>query len=445
MLFLHFVYLLALTITLVLSILVIILVWLFHMGGMSYGYYTFHRKPSPNNIKELPGISIIKPLTCTDANLYENLKTFFNLKYPRYEVLFCIQEHNSELIDIIERLRAQYPHVESQLFVSSKKFPSDDETSKVETNEIKNPKIFNMLSAYDKAQYPLFLISDSGLLMHEDTLYDMALCMRDDVGLVHQMPFTCDRKGFAGSVEKVYFGTQHARMYMTINLIGINCVTGMSCLMRKEIIDRVGGLKAFGNYIAEDFYFAAEVTKQGWKIRVAPIPALQNSGDYSISIWLERMIRWFKLRMRLSPLAYIEPLQECFTSAALAGVVTNYLFEWNALVVAACHILLWFLFDYFMLRITQGGPLPFSKFEFAIAWLVRELSAYYIYFKAFTGSSTIRWRGKEYRLGSGTRAVEIFSPPTSSVPTIVVETSSISSSSSSNSILAGTHLLSPSL
>ena len=60
-----------------------------------------------------------------------------------------------------------------------------------------------MLEAYDKAQYPLFLISDSGLLMHEDALYDMASCMTDDVGLVHQMPFTCDRKGFAGSVEKV--------------------------------------------------------------------------------------------------------------------------------------------------------------------------------------------------------------------------------------------------
>lgn len=152
---------------------------------------------------------------------------------------------------------------------------------------------------------------------------------------------------------KVYFGTQHARMYMTINLIGINCVTGMSCLIRKECLDRVGGLRAFGHYIAEDYYIAYEVAKQGWKLRVAPTPAQQNSGEYSVSTWTDRMIRWCKLRMRLSPLAYLEPLQECFSSAVLAGVVTNYLFEWNALVVAACHILLWFILDYLMLRITQ--------------------------------------------------------------------------------------------
>ncbi|CAF0787196.1 unnamed protein product [Adineta steineri] len=515
MFFLHIVYTIALAITLVLAILVITLVWLFHISGMSYSLYKFHRKPSHSNLKELPGVSIIKPLTGIDANLYENLKTFFNLKYPRYEVLFCVQEHDNELIDLLERLREQYPHVESQLFVvkgnflieseldvseqetdiaeeqgndltplvtriktkqiqrkrislwkrilccGSHKLLSGDKSSKNGTMDIKNPKIFNMLPAYEKAQYPYILISDSGLMMHENTLYDMVISMTDNVGLVHQMPFTCDRKGFAASVEKVYFGTQHARMYMTINLIGINCVTGMSCLIRKECIDRVGGLRAFGHYIAEDYYIAYEVAKQGWKLRVASTPAQQNSGEYSVSSWTERMIRWCKLRMRLSPLAYLEPLQECFSSAVLAGIVTNYLFEWNALVVAACHILIWFILDYLMLRITQGGPLPFSKFEFAIAWLVREFSSFYIYFKAFTGPSTVNWRGKEYRLGSGTRAEELSTIPlpppapslvessSSSVSSSVSSSSSssTSSSSSSNSSLsvAGPYLLSSSL
>ncbi|CAM4871515.1 unnamed protein product [Rotaria socialis] len=502
MFFLHIVYTIALAISLVLAILIIILVWLFHISGMGYGLYKFHRKPSHSNLKEMPGVSIIKPLTGIDANLYENLKTFFNLQYPRYEILFCVQEHDNELIDIIERLREQYPRVDSQLFVGtqstavkqerevdeeqeyydmplvanprdeklrrkqfslwkrifccgSQKFLSGDKLSKNGTMDIKNPKIYNMLPAYEKAQYPFILISDSGLMMHENTLYDMVACMTDNVGLVHQMPFTCDRKGFAGSVEKVYFGTQHARMYMTINLIGINCVTGMSCLIRKECIDRVGGLRAFGHYIAEDYYIADEVAKQGWKLRVASTPAQQNSGEYSVSTWIDRMIRWCKLRMRLSPLAYLEPLQECFSSAILAGIVTNYLFEWNALVVAACHILIWFILDYLMLRITQGGPLPFSKFEFAIAWLVREFSSFYIYFKAFTGSSTVKWRGKEYRLGSGTRAEDLsplpLPPP---APSLLVESpsssssssSSLSSSSLSNSTLpvTGSHLSSSS-
>jgi len=39
----------------------------------------------------------------------------------------------------------------------------------------------------------------------EDTLLDMVSCMTEDVGLVHQMPFTCDRDGFAATLEKVEF------------------------------------------------------------------------------------------------------------------------------------------------------------------------------------------------------------------------------------------------
>ena len=38
----------------------------------------------------------------------------------------------------------------------------------------------------------------------EDTLVDMVSCMTRNVGLVHQMPFSCDRNGIpAASLEKV--------------------------------------------------------------------------------------------------------------------------------------------------------------------------------------------------------------------------------------------------
>lgn len=39
--------------------------------------------------------------------------------------------------------------------------------------------------------------------MKEDTLLDMVMHMTEGVGLVHQMPFTCDRDGFAATFEKV--------------------------------------------------------------------------------------------------------------------------------------------------------------------------------------------------------------------------------------------------
>lgn len=76
-----------------------------------------------------------------------------------------------------------------------------------------------MLPAYRAASYDLILVSDSGikskilrtvrsnynllLSVKEDTLTDMVTAMKDDIGLVHQMPYTCDGAGLPSTLEKV--------------------------------------------------------------------------------------------------------------------------------------------------------------------------------------------------------------------------------------------------
>lgn len=58
---------------------------------------------------------------------------------------------------------------------------------------------------------------------------------------------------------QVYFGTSHPRSYISANVTGIKCVTGMSCLMRKDVLDQAGGLVAFAQYIAEDYFMAKAI------------------------------------------------------------------------------------------------------------------------------------------------------------------------------------------
>ena len=53
---------------------------------------------------------------------------------------------------------------------------------------------------------------------------------------------------------QVYFGTQHAKMYLDSDLLGINCVTGMSCLFRKDVLEDAGGFSYLGKFLAEDYY-----------------------------------------------------------------------------------------------------------------------------------------------------------------------------------------------
>ena len=60
-------------------------------------------------------------------------------------------------------------------------------------------------------------------------------------------------------VCQVYFGTQHARVYLLAAWAGDNCANGMSWLVRKRALEQEGGLQAFTEYLAEDFFMSKAI------------------------------------------------------------------------------------------------------------------------------------------------------------------------------------------
>lgn len=368
--------------------------WLIHIIGIIYGYRKLHRRRAVPLDDELgvTGVSILKPLVGSpmDPNLMMNLETFFTMNYPKYELLFCVQDESDPSIMIVHQLQKKHPHVDCQLFTGGA-------TVGV------NPKINNMQPGYGAAKHELLLISDSSLLMKEDTLSDMVQHMTPDVGIVHQMPFTCDRKGWPAVLEKVFFGTGHARMYLFLGFLdamglAVHCCTGMSCLMRKKILDQAGGLSEFGKYLAEDYFFAKYIQDAGWGIRISSQPAWQNSGISKVKNFLSRIERWCKLRMAMVPHTIIlEPLSECMMLGLVASWAAVTLFQADYLSFFLTHTLVWFCSDWLMLIIVNNGPPPFSKFEFVISWLFRETSALFIFLHA-NWDPVISWRNNAYKL-----------------------------------------------
>lgn len=371
--------------------------WVVHVLALFAGRWKLHRRTAQISTlceTPLPGVSVIKPLMGVDPNLMNNLETFFNMDYPVYELLFCVEDESDPVIMIIQKLMDKYPQVDSRLFVGGCAVGV-------------NPKINNMHPAYVAARHELILISDSGIRMKEDTLLDMVEHMTESVALVHQMPFTSDREGFAAAFEKIFFGTVQSRMYLAADFLSINCHTGMSALIKKTSLDEVGGLRAFGVYLAEDFFYAKSLIDRGWKITVSSQPALQNSGHCELRSFKARLRRWAKLRVAMLPTTIVfEPLSECLVLGALAGWAATLLFEWDLLVFFLVHILLWFLLDWTMLCVVQNGPLPFNKLEFICGWLLSETVRPYLFLQALL-DPLIQWRSRVYRLKWGGLAEEV--------------------------------------
>lgn len=370
---------------------------LIDLNSIYTSYYFYINLP-------LPGVSIIKPLVGVDKNLFYNLETFFHLDYPTYEILFCVQDPQDAATLVVEQLFKKYPNADARLFVGGARVGV-------------NPKINNMQPAYENMKYELVLISDSGIQMQPDTLIDMVSHMNDDVALVHQMPFVnCNgRDSFQSIVERVYFGTVHARAYLTADLLNINCPTGMSALMRKCLLDEVGGIKAFSQYLAEDFFFAKSFTERGWKICISSQPALQNSANSSetLSTLNSRIQRWIKLRFAMVPQwTLLEPFSECMLLGLLGATAISFIWAINPVAVFILHVLMWFLLDYKLLCTIQNGPLTCSKTEFLAAWLIRECTALLVFVKALADPK-VTWRSREFKLKWGGYTEEV--SPTSAL------------------------------
>uniref|UniRef100_A0A915PJP0 Glucuronosyltransferase n=1 Tax=Setaria digitata TaxID=48799 RepID=A0A915PJP0_9BILA len=317
--------------------------------------YRLHRPVTMSS--DTVGVSIIKPLVGTDENLFFNLESGGNVGL--------------------------------------------------------NPKIDNMMPAYRASKYPLILISDSGIYMREDALMDMVNAMSDDVALVTQMPFCTDRPGFGANLEKVYFGTGHARIYLAGNCLRFICSTGMSSLIRKCALEDAGGMENFGDYLAEDYFFGVAFAKRGWKIAISGLPAMQNTARLDPNSFHERICRWIKLRIAMLPHTIIfEPLQDCFLSGILGCCAISILFPSSSIYIFyyfIFHLIYWISCDYTLIHVIQNGPLPFSFAQFLFIWFYRELLSFPTWCRALLNPN-IRWRRGDFRLRWGGR----IAPPTRS-------------------------------
>ncbi|ELU13212.1 hypothetical protein CAPTEDRAFT_1728 [Capitella teleta] len=342
--------------------------WYTHLVAIIYGKWRLHHKRSSTECPPvpLPGMSIIKPLTGVDPNLYANLEPFFNLQYPaQYELLFC---DSDPAIIVVKSLLLKNPNVRTELFMGAKKIGM-------------NPKINNMITVYGAASHDLILISDSGLRMKQDTLSDMvqSLTASCHVGLVRQIPFVCNRNGFAGILEKVglideaysvFLGTQHANMYLNADLYGINCVTVMSCLFRKK--------------------------KSAVGVSPSVLSLLGRIHETTPS-QTSRREWWAKLRQSIVPLTLLEPHSESLLCGLLASWAVHVVTSVSPLVTFGAHLLAWLILDYVIFIVMQC---PFSKCEFLLAWLVRESTSLFLFLRAYS-SSELTWRNKRYLLDWG--------------------------------------------
>ncbi|KAI8384042.1 glycosyl transferase family 21-domain-containing protein [Blakeslea trispora] len=373
--------------------------------GQYIGQSRYRKKPEPKSSKlpatKAEGVSIIRPLKGVDLELEVNLRSSFEQKYPKFEVIFSVASAHDPAISIVKKLQQEYHHVDSRLIIGDHQVGI-------------NPKINNMIESYQTAKYDIVWILDSNVHVDRDTLgRSVDELQLPGIGLVHHLPIAVHPESFAAEIEQTFLDTNHAKMYLAINGVGIaSCVMGKSNLYRRSDLNRVGGLEAFGRYMAEDNIIGEALWHQGLRHRMSADTACQALGSISLKGYCGRRARWVRLRKYIVTAAtLVEPITESIVCGLMGSFGFYRLFGISPAQFLMVHWAWWFLNDYYLYYLLirssslhANKQLPVS--HFMRAWISREVLALPLYLYAMAGTK-ISWRDQEYRCISDGTAIAI--------------------------------------
>ncbi|KAJ3231912.1 hypothetical protein HDU77_000962, partial [Chytriomyces hyalinus] len=227
-----------------------------------------------------------------------------------------------------------------------------------ETNIGVNPKVNNMMSAYNAANHDIIWILDSNISVTPNTLGRAVDCLNQpNVGLVHHIPIGVRPESLGPAVEQVFLNACHAKLYTMINKLRLtSCVIGKSNMFRKTYLERIGGLAHYGKFMSEDNIIGQSMWDQGWRHEIPADVVYQPLGNLSLSDFLKRRARWTRIRkFTILVGTLVEPFSECFLNGAM---------------------------DVTFGLVIDGGMVTDNFPRFLVAWMLREVTALPVYLYA---------------------------------------------------------------
>lgn len=349
---------------------------------------------APPTLASYPGVTILRPLKGLDPSLEYCLRSSFELDYPTYQLIFSVASAEDPAIPVVRKLIEEYPQIDAMLLVGDKQVGI-------------NPKINNMIRGYDAGKYDIFWICDSNIYVNPGSLGRSVKHFADPtVGMVHHVPRALNPTTFGGTLESLYFASTHARQYIFINALSrklwpiglrITCVIGKSSFIKKSILERIGGLAHYGQYLAEDFTLGRDLAEQNYKLLMTDDIASQILGRVTPTDYALRRVRWGRLRRFLIPgPTLLEPFAESLMSSLVGAFGMALIWGIHPLSFIGFHYVVWFVFDVLLFRTLMHQKIANYR-AFLLAWSFREFVYLPLYFMSIMGN-TVEWRGQRYKL-----------------------------------------------
>ena len=130
--------------------------------GAAWAARWFVRQPATTPPTSWPDVSILKPLYGAEAQLSENIETYFHQDYPgKIQFVFGVQDATDGAIPVVKSLIELYPELDLHLVVDSAAHGA-------------NRKVSNLINMGQVARHPLIVMADSDVAVGPNYLRTLA-------------------------------------------------------------------------------------------------------------------------------------------------------------------------------------------------------------------------------------------------------------------------------
>jgi ceramide glucosyltransferase len=337
---------------------------------------------------ELP-VSILKPLRGLDPNPVANFASFSRQDYPAWEMLFGAEDESEPGLEAVRQVMRDRPGADIRI-VLGKGLSG------------KNPKVRMLSRLVGEAKHPLLLISDSDIRADRNHLKRMVEPLRDPAVGVVTCLYRTNASGLIGKIDSLSLSTEFLPGALVARrLEGMSFAMGAAILIRREVLDSIGGFAALEDCLADDYLLGKLPAEAGHRVELARDVVDHRLGTRSFGDLWARQIRW-NLGIRTSrPWGYAGLVFTQGTTASLFFLLATggSALGWSvAGVTLAVRLgVAWFLAASCLKDRSIGRLL----------WLVpiRDLLGTALWIAGFFGN-TVVWRGRRFHVGSGGRILD---------------------------------------
>jgi ceramide glucosyltransferase len=202
----------------------------------------------------LPPVSVLKPVHGLEAQLKENIESFFRQDYPDYEILFAADTEEDAALDVVREVSARYPHIQARIIVTGTPWP--------------NPVVYSFHRMAEAAAHDILITTDSDVEVDPNYLREIVSPMLDPkVGLVTCVYRGKNAAGFFSGLTAIGMSVEMTAGVLVANLLeGMKFGLGPTTVLRKDSLASIGGYSALRDYIAYDFAIGNLIAKAGYRV-----------------------------------------------------------------------------------------------------------------------------------------------------------------------------------